>query len=177
DLDDRLPPDAGRLRLTSGLDAAWDEILLAERVSGDPGAAVALAPSAAIVAEISSNVAPATPSWTRAPRGWCTTYGDALALMLEADEEFVILAPGDELRMEFDGASLPAVPNGQKRDLFLRVIGWRREVAPRTPNSRVITPSRDVAPSTTVGAPAADDWMLRNNQRWSPAHRSAGQTR
>src|SRR4029077_6174731 len=65
--------------------------------------------------------------WNPTPQGRYTRYGDVLPLIAEADDQFVIMGAGDELRLQFDGAALPPVKKGSRRDFLLKVDGWAKD--------------------------------------------------
>ncbi len=56
-----------------------------------------------------------------------TRYGDVRDLLRVADDRSVILAPGDEIRLRFDAASLPPVAPGWNRQVFLESLGWDKD--------------------------------------------------
>jgi hypothetical protein len=55
--------------------------------------------------------------------GLFTRYGDVTALMLEADDKFIIGRQGDEVALKFL-ANLGPVPENMQRDYFLFVSAW-----------------------------------------------------
>ena len=65
------------------------------------------------------------PRWP-ALMGRFTRYGDATLLVEQADDQMVVMGPGDELTMEFN---VPAevVPQGWKRDFVLYNVGWDKD--------------------------------------------------
>ena len=65
--------------------------------------------------------------WNPTPQGRYTRYGDVMRLVENADDMFVIMGAGDELRLQFDVAALPAVAKGFKRDYLLKVDGWAKD--------------------------------------------------
>ena len=48
-----------------------------------------------------------------------TRYGSVLELLREADDQFALVGPGDEIALRFDAAALPAVPAGRTRSFVL----------------------------------------------------------
>jgi len=56
-------------------------------------------------------------------KGSFTRYGNVTALMLEADDKFVIGCQGDEVSIKFL-ANLEPVPENMERDFFLFVSAW-----------------------------------------------------
>ena len=59
-----------------------------------------------------------TGSWSP-PSGMLTRYGDVTPLLHRIDDMFVIFGPGDELALQFDAGSLPALPSGWVRSNHL----------------------------------------------------------
>jgi len=59
--------------------------------------------------------------------GTFTRFGDVLPLMLEADDRFAIMGPGDELALRFDAAGLPPLPDGWTRDFLIYSEGWLKD--------------------------------------------------
>jgi len=58
------------------------------------------------------------PKW-RDLEGYYTRYGDVLALLLEADDRYVIINAGDEVTVEFDATQTPALQPGWVRDFLI----------------------------------------------------------
>jgi hypothetical protein len=56
-----------------------------------------------------------------------TRYGDVLPLLSEPDNQYIISNAGDEMTVEFDARSLPALPTGWKRDFLIRSVGWVKD--------------------------------------------------
>jgi hypothetical protein len=52
----------------------------------------------------------------------------------------LIVQPGDELRLRFDGRSLPPTPAGWTRDFLLKVDGWAKDRDPNTAHSTSVEP-------------------------------------
>ncbi|MDP8259589.1 MAG: prepilin-type N-terminal cleavage/methylation domain-containing protein [Candidatus Gygaella obscura] len=59
-------------------------------------------------------------------KGSYTRFGDVLELVLSADDKYVIMAPGDELRVEFSEKDLPEIPQGYKRTYLLYAKGYHK---------------------------------------------------
>jgi hypothetical protein len=45
-------------------------------------------------------------------------------LLLEPDDRYVIMGPGDEATIAFDAGRLPSLPPGWRRDFLLYSVGW-----------------------------------------------------
>src|SRR6185369_16651452 len=57
-----------------------------------------------------------------------TAYGNVLPLVSEKDDRFVILGSGDEVSLEFNPSTLPAVKSGWSRDYFLYADGFAKDM-------------------------------------------------
>jgi hypothetical protein len=75
-----------------------------------------------------------------APQGLYTRFGEVGALVQEADNRFVVMAPGDEFTVAFDAQELPPVPEGRKRTFFLHFSGWAKDNDPNTSYFRTVEP-------------------------------------
>ena len=81
----------------------------------------------------------ATSFWNPTP-GFYTRYGEVASLLQSADDKFVIMGSGDELKLEFDESALPPLPAGWKRDFLLKVDGWAKDRDPNTAYSQSVEP-------------------------------------
>ena len=138
-----LPAGARRLRIVSSLWLAWDRIAwTTQRADAEPSTVARLqpanaelryrgfstlyrhAPNAPHVYDY-DDVAAASP-WLPFP-GRYTRYGEVGELLEAADDRSAILAPGDELALDFDGARLPPLASGLRRTFFLESQGWDKD--------------------------------------------------
>lgn len=62
--------------------------------------------------------------------GYYTRYGDVLQLLQDADNKFVIMKSGDEVKLEFDARNLPQLPDGWKRDFIFAAKGFYKAIRP-----------------------------------------------
>ncbi len=62
--------------------------------------------------------------------GYYTRYGDVLPLLQNADNRFVIMKSGDEIRMEFNAEDLPELPAGWRRDFIFAAKGFYKAIRP-----------------------------------------------
>ncbi|MBD8526495.1 CRTAC1 family protein [Pseudomarimonas arenosa] len=68
-----------------------------------------------------------SPFWdTRYPEGHYTAFGDATELVLDLDDGFAIIGPGDEIQLAFDAPESP--PAGWQRVLVLEVRGYAKDM-------------------------------------------------
>jgi len=57
-----------------------------------------------------------------------TRYGDVASLLDHVDEKYVIFGSGDEVAVNFDPSSLPALPRGWTRDYFFYANGFDKDM-------------------------------------------------
>jgi hypothetical protein len=68
-----------------------------------------------------------TGPYTR-PQGTYTRYGDVLSLLTATDDKLAVFGSGDEVRLDFDPANLPALPRGWVRDYFFAANGYEKDM-------------------------------------------------
>jgi Tfp pilus assembly protein PilF len=73
-----------------------------------------------------ARVSPLAP-WKLLP-GRYTREGDVAALLLTADDMFVVSRPGDEVALAFDATALPPLPEGWTRTFLLYADGFSKEM-------------------------------------------------
>ena len=71
--------------------------------------------------------------------GAATRFGDVRPLLDDADDEYVIMVPGDETTVEF-GMPAAATPPGFKRTFFLYSDGWIKDSDLNTANGTTVAP-------------------------------------
>ncbi|MFH1413868.1 MAG: type II secretion system protein [Candidatus Omnitrophota bacterium] len=72
--------------------------------------------------------------------GYATRYGDALPLLEETDDKFVIMTSGDEIDLEFSSKNLPKLPEGWKRDFLFYINGYFKAASPGRAYAYTIKP-------------------------------------
>jgi hypothetical protein len=77
--------------------------------------------------------------WNPTP-GFYSRYGDVKSLVTGVDDRLVIMGSGDELRLRFEAAKLPPLPQGWTRDFLLKVDGWAKDRDPNTAFSTTVEP-------------------------------------
>ena len=72
--------------------------------------------------------------------GKLTRYGDVRSLLQTDDDQFCLVAPGDEIQVGFDASALPALPDGWTRSYVVRSIGYCKDADPFTAGSDTVGP-------------------------------------
>lgn len=72
--------------------------------------------------------------------GRYTRFGEVRELLISPDDRSVIMAPGDEITLEFDASSLPPVPPGWQRTVFLESHGWDKDADRNTGEGQQVEP-------------------------------------
>lgn len=151
-----LPPGASRLRIKTSLWLHWDHLawsLLPEEKELE--ARARLLPSRAELRfrgfSALERKAPNAPHsynyqktslespWLPFP-GRYTRYGDVFELLESPDDASVILAPGDEIALEFALGDLPPPAPGEVRTYFLESHGWDKDADRNTGEGERLEP-------------------------------------
>jgi len=151
DLTDNLPLGTRRIRITTNLQIYWDNILISrtsqeqsQDTIHDQRARLTSVPLTRadlnfhgfplkIEDQPPGNVkyiyekVSATGPYTR-PAGAYTRYGDVRPLLDSIDDKFVVFGSGDEVALDFDPATLPALPRGWVRDYFFIANGYEKDM-------------------------------------------------
>jgi hypothetical protein len=177
-----LPPGARRLRIVTSLWLAWDRVAWTRDLSDDvPVVRARLVPREAdlryrgfsrLVRKSPNGPhgydyeeATAESPWLPFP-GRYTRYGDVGELLEEVDDRSVILAPGDEIALEFDASGLPPVPQGWTRTVFLQSQGWDKDADRNTYEALQMEPLPFRA-MKSYGEPFPDTPEMRDYvERW-----------
>lgn len=156
DLTDVVPLATTALRIETSLAVYWDEIYLSHSPQTPRLTLTRLDPALADLrfrgfsaVEIHpqrrqperfvyADVRPTT-MWNPTP-GLYTRFGDVSELLAAADDRFVVMGSGDEVRLYFDGSALPALPAGWTRDFLLHVGGWAKDGDSNTAHSQSVEP-------------------------------------
>jgi hypothetical protein len=156
DLTGKFLSASREVRIVTNLCLYWDEIFLGEDTAAPPVRLSSLDAETAALrfrgfsrplldaerkqpeAFDYAHVAPVS-LWNPTP-GFYTRYGSVPELTRSVDDRYVIMGSGDELRLRFDPAPLPAVPRGWKRDFLLLVDGWSKDGDPNTAFSQTVEP-------------------------------------
>jgi hypothetical protein len=188
DLGGKLPPGAGRLRLSAAFELHWDRLALFERADGAQTRVTRVAPTSTDLHwrgysefEPLSWQFPLTPdyarvlptaNWRITPSGWATRYGPVNELVSAEDNALALVAAGDELTLEFATSALPARGDGLVRDFFIYTVGWDKDADFHCERGWEIEPmpwhGMDYQRYGREERPAQLDntWMARWNTRW-----------
>jgi FG-GAP-like repeat len=80
-----------------------------------------------------------TPRWADMA-GFYTRFGDVTPLLYAADDRYVVLKGGDGVRLAFDAAGLPPVPEGWVRDWLVVLDGWDKDADKNTVAGQTVLP-------------------------------------
>jgi hypothetical protein len=80
-----------------------------------------------------------TTMWNPTPGNY-TRYGAVEDLLRQPDDRMVVMGSGDEIRIRFPAAGLPALPAGWRRDYLLLVDGWAKDADANTAFSQSVLP-------------------------------------
>ncbi len=196
DLSGKLPMGTRRIRITTNLQIYWDNILISRT---DQRQTARLTPVPLARAELDfhgfplkiedqppGNVkyvyekASATGPYTR-PAGAYTRYGDVRPLLEAVDDKFVVFGSGDEVALDFDPATLPALPDGWARDYFFIANGYEKDMDFYTYHGDQVEPLpfRDMRaypyPDQSFPSDAEHlDYLLEYNTRFMSGNEASG---
>jgi hypothetical protein len=108
------------------------------------------------------------PVW-RPITGAFTRFGDVRALLGKPDDQYIVMAPGDETTLQFDAAAAPMPPKGWARDFLLYSDGWIKDADMNTALGNTAGPlpfhaitQYPYAPGESYPADAAHQRYLRD---------------
>lgn len=156
DLTGKFLSKSREVRIVTNLCVYWDEIFLDEnpeaprtRLSNVPMVTadlhfrgfsrVSIHPERKQPERFFYEHARASSMWNPTP-GLYTRYGEVRPLLNGVDDRLVLMGSGDEARLLFDARSLPAVPEGWRRDFLLKVDGWAKDRDANTAFSQSVLP-------------------------------------
>ncbi len=186
DLTGKWLSSSREVRIVTNLCIYWDEIFLSEGSSTPMPRLTPLTPLAADLhfrgysrvqihpqrlqpEQFNYTPVSTTSFWNPTP-GLYTRYGDVAPLLHAADDKFLIMGSGDELKLAFDASQLPSLAEGWKRDFLLKVDGWAKDRDPNTAYSQSVEPlpfhgmSQYPYPATEH-FPENGDWRKEYNTR------------
>ena len=143
DLTGLFPTADHRVRIRTNMNIYWDEVFLSVGAIEAPTRMTVLDPASADLryrgfSREFRKGGRYGPPWFdydsvsrdarwRPLAGTFTRLGDVVPLMLEADDRYAIMGPGDELALRFDAAGLPPLPEGWTRDFLIYSEGWLKD--------------------------------------------------
>jgi hypothetical protein len=143
DLSGRLPQGTQRIRISTNLQIYWDSILI-DHTNQNVNARLTTVPlenaglgfhgyPRQIEAQPPGNVkykyeeVSRTGPYAR-QAGTYTRYGDVRPLLTDFDDRLVVFGSGEEVALEFDPRSLPAVSKNWTRDYFFLANGYEKDM-------------------------------------------------
>ena len=191
DLSSAVPATTREVRIRTTMRIYWDQVLVDTSDGRAPRAVHRLDPVSAELrwrgfsAETSPDgrepytydyerVSPESP-WKLLP-GRYTREGDVAALLLGADDMFVVSRPGDEIALSFDASALPPLPEGWTRTFLLYADGFSKEMNlhSSSPDTLLPLPFHGMtqypyeAPSAYPSTPAHREYIEKYNTRVVP---------
>ena len=143
DLTGKLPPGTRKIRIVTNLKIYWDRIRIDNSAPGLPYRVMSVPLANAqlefrgypryIEGKTAGDLSyayddvSATGPYARQVGNY-TRYGDVGSLLKHADEKYVIFGSGDEVAVNFDPSSLPALPRGWTRDYFFYANGFDKDM-------------------------------------------------
>jgi tetratricopeptide (TPR) repeat protein len=143
DLSTVLPKGTRRIRISTNLQIYWDNILI-DRTPQNVRSTLTPVPleratlefhgyPMQIEAQPPGNVQYVYEQVSRTgpyarQAGTYTRYGDVRPLLTSFDDRLVVLGSGDEVALEFNPDSLPALPKGWTRDYFFEANGYEKDM-------------------------------------------------
>ncbi|HET9305032.1 MAG TPA: FG-GAP-like repeat-containing protein [Candidatus Sulfotelmatobacter sp.] len=200
----KLPQGTRKIRISTNLQVYWDSILINRTEqpvspSEPPRQAYSLTTVPLIYADLEfhgypfkiegtppGNVqyiyekASATGPYTR-PAGTYTRYGDVLPLLTATDDKLAVFGSGDEVRLDFDPANLPALPQGWVRDYFFAANGYEKDMDFYAAEGNFVAPlpflSMGEYPYSPKKAFPLDDAHLKYLLEYNTRHMSGNEQR
>ncbi|HLZ42369.1 MAG TPA: FG-GAP-like repeat-containing protein [Candidatus Sulfotelmatobacter sp.] len=124
--------------------------------------------------------ASATGPYTR-PVGTYARYGDVLPLLTATDDKLAVFGSGDEVRLDFDPAHLPALPKGWVRDYFFAANGYEKDMDFYAADGNFVAPlpflSMGEYPYSPKKAFPLDDAHLKYLLEYNTRHMSGNEQR
>jgi tetratricopeptide (TPR) repeat protein len=156
DLTGKFLGPSREVRIVTSLCVYWDEIFLAAQSGPAPVRQTEIAPATAALRYRGFSRPVIDPKrqqperfeyaswmpiteWNPTP-GLYTRYGDVRPLLAGVDDLLVVMGSGDEVRLTFDAAALPALQPGWRRDFLLLVDGWAKDADANTAFAQTVEP-------------------------------------
>ncbi|OFV97196.1 MAG: hypothetical protein A3F68_09920 [Acidobacteria bacterium RIFCSPLOWO2_12_FULL_54_10] len=156
DLTGKFLSDSREIRIVTNLCVYWDEIFLSEDIA-EPQVRLTEVNAASAEFRYRGFSLPVIHAERKQPErfdyqtwmpvsmwnptpGMYTRYGTVNPLIEEADDRFVIMGSGDELRLLFPENKMPPLAQGWTRDFLLLVDGWAKDQDANTAYSQTVEP-------------------------------------
>jgi hypothetical protein len=156
DLRGKFLTDDRHVRIRTNMDIYWDHVFFAMHQPAAPVRTATLDPSAADLHYrgfsrpfrkggrygphwFDYTVVSRDPRW-HAIQGRFTRFGDVRALLIESDDQYVVMGPGDEMTVEFATADAPELPAGWTREFLLYSDGWIKDADLNTATGNTVDP-------------------------------------
>jgi hypothetical protein len=156
DLTGKFPTPDHRVRIRTSMQIYWDQAFLSVGSPADELKTTAMDPGSADLhfrgfSREYRKGGRYGPHWfdyedvSTEPRwqmldGTFTRFGDVLPLLLESDDKYVVMGPGDEATITFDAGATPRLPPGWKRDFLLYSVGWVKDADLNTATGNTVSP-------------------------------------
>ncbi|HEY0527596.1 MAG TPA: CRTAC1 family protein, partial [Gemmatimonadaceae bacterium] len=143
DLAGKFPTADHHVRIRTNMQIYWDEAFVSRDEQQSPLKVTSLAPLSADLhfrgfSRMYRKGGRYGPYWFayddvtkdspwRTIEGAFTRFGNILPLLTRAEDEYVIMGPGDEATIQFDASTASALPKGWKRDFLLYTDGWIKD--------------------------------------------------
>ncbi|MEO8576370.1 MAG: FG-GAP-like repeat-containing protein [Gemmatimonadales bacterium] len=143
DLAGKFPTADHHVRIRTSMQIYWDHAFVAKTLVNDQVKTTTLAPLAADLhfrgySRMYRKGGRHGPYWFaykeatkqspwRQIEGAFTRFGDVLPLLNTSDDQYIVMAPGDEATIQFDASSAKSLPPGWKRDFLLYTDGWVKD--------------------------------------------------
>jgi len=156
DLAGLFPTRDHHVRLRTSMQIYWDQAFVAEDMGAGPVRITTLAPESADLhfrgfSRMYRRGGRYGPHWFayddvtrespwRPITGAATRFGDVRPLLERADDQYIVMAPGDETTVEFDASRAPEPPPGWTRTFLLYSDGWIKDSDLNTAYGTTIEP-------------------------------------
>jgi len=175
--------DDGRLRIRTNMEVFWDQVFIGKDVASPQMRAQILPPVLADLRPLGypreyspDGADPTLYDYHRLDQGVpfknltgnFTSFGDVRWLLREVDDQFVIMARGEEIALEFDATGLAPLPDGWARTLVLHADGYCKDMDLYTAFPDTVAPlpfhgMENYPPATPAPVPA--EYEPRSNTR------------
>jgi hypothetical protein len=143
DLGGKFPTRDHHVRIRTNLQIYWDQAFVARDATASPIRITALPPASADLhfrgfSRMYRRGGRYGPHWFayddvskespwRTIEGGFTRFGGVLPLLGGSDDRYVVMAPGDEVTIEFDAEAVSPPPPGWRRTFLLYTDGWIKD--------------------------------------------------